>query len=146
MEHKAMEGKNMRNKWAVIAAGVIIVAVAIVVVIMMSTDSKPASYEIKDGELVITCSFGVSVPLEEITSLELTQDAPQVASKTNGAGIGSMQKGEYLLQDGSKARLYIDDEMPPFICFMQGDTVFYLNSDSPEATQALFDELAAAVD
>jgi hypothetical protein len=135
----------MKNKWAFIAAGLIIVAVAVVLIIMMSGDSKPAAYEIKDGELVITCSFGVSVPLNEITSLELTEDAPQIATKTNGAGIGSMQKGEYKLQDGSKARLYIDDEMPPFIRFVQGDTIFYLNSDSPEATQTLFDELSAAV-
>ncbi len=135
----------MKNKWAIIVAGLIIVAVAVVIVMMMSTDSKPAVYEIKDEELIITCSFGVSVPLEDITSLELTKDGPQIATKTNGAGIGSMQKGEYLLTDGSKARLYIDDEMPPFIRFMQGDTVFYLNSDSKEATQALFDELQAAI-
>lgn len=135
----------MKNKWVIIAAGLIIVAVAVVIVMMMGTDSKPAVYEINNEELIITCSFGVSVPLEDITSLELTQDAPQIATKTNGAGIGSMQKGEYQLQDGSKARLYIDDEMPPFIRFMQGDTVFYLNSDSPEATQALFDELHAAI-
>jgi len=135
----------MKNKWAIIAAGLIIVAVAVLVIMMMSKDSKPAAYEIKDDELVITCSFGVSVPLDQITSLELTEDAPQIATKTNGAGIGSMHKGEYQLQDGSKARLYIDDEMPPFIRFIQGDTVFYLNSDSQEATQALFDTLSDAV-
>lgn len=31
-------------------------AVAVIVIIIMSTDSKPAVYEIKDKELIITCS------------------------------------------------------------------------------------------
>ena len=135
----------MRNKIAIIATVVIIVVVAILVGTMLITDSKPAAFEIKDGNLVITCAFGASVPLSEITSLELTDTAPDIKTKTNGAGIGSMQKGEYLLADGSKARLYVDTSASDFIRFVQGDTVFYINSDSAEATQSLFAELEAAV-
>ncbi len=135
----------MKNKWA-IAAGIVIVAgVFIAVALMMSRDSKSAEYGIQDGQLVITCAFGVSVPLDEIENLTLTNAAPDIASKTNGAGIGTMQKGEYLLTDGSKARLYADTSLSPFIRFTQGDTVYYLNADSAEATETLYDEIAAAL-
>ncbi len=135
----------MKNKFAIILGSIIVVVVTIVVIVMMNGSSKPAVYEIKGGELVITGSFGVSVPLDDIASLELTQAAPDIATRTNGAGIGSMYKGEFKLADGRKARLYIDDEISPFIRFIQGDTVFYLNSGSPESTQALFEEIQAAL-
>lgn len=135
----------MSKKVSLIIAAVIIVIVAVVVGVMMLGDSKASTYEIKDGNLVITSSFGTSVPLADITLLELTDTAPDIKTKTNGSGIGSMYKGEFLLTDGSAARLYIDAKMPPFIRFVQGDTVFYLNSDSAEATQSLFAELEAAV-
>ncbi len=135
----------MSKKASLIIAAVIIIVVAVVVGVMMLGDSKASTYEIKDGNLVITGSFGTSVPLSEITSLALTDTAPDIKTKTNGAGLGSMYKGEFLLTDGSKARLYIDAKQPPFIRFVQGDTVFYLNSDSAEATQSFYAELEAAV-
>ncbi len=135
----------MNNKIAIIITSVIVIAVVIVVAVMMSTDSNPAAFDIKDGSLVITCSFGTTVPLSEISSLEFTDTAPDIKTKTNGAGIGSMQKGEYLLADGSKARLYIDTSASAFVRFVQGDTVFYLSADSAEATKELFAQLDAAV-
>jgi hypothetical protein len=135
----------MKSKWAVAAAVIIAIAVIIAVALMMNRDGKPAEYRIEDERLVISCSFGVSVPLEEICALEITETAPGIGAKTNGASIGSMHKGEYKLADGSAARLYIDDSIPLFIRFTQGDTVFYLNSDTVETTQALFDQLREAL-
>ncbi len=135
----------MSRKVSLIITAIIVVVVAVVVGTMMTADSKAATFELKDGNLVITCSFGTSVPINEISSLELTDTAPDIKTRTNGAGIGSMQKGEYLLADGSKARLYVDTSASLFIRFVHSDTVFYINSDSAEATQSLFAELEAAV-
>lgn len=135
----------MKNKWAIVVAVIIVAAAIIIVTSMMGRDSKPAAYSIEDGGLIISCSFGVSVPLDEIEGLTLTETAPEIASRTNGAGIGSMQKGEYRLADGSDARLYADTSLPLFIRFTQGDRVYYLNAENTEATQALYDEITAAL-
>lgn len=135
----------MKNKWAIAAGMIIAAAVIVAVILMMSRDSQSAQYRIEDNQLVINCSFGVSVPLDEIDGLTLTNAAPEIETKTNGAGIGTMYKGEYKLTDGSDARLFIDASVPPFICFTQGDTVFYLNTESSEATQALYDEIQTAL-
>ena len=134
----------MKNKGALIAGAVIIAAAAIAVALMMTNDSKDAQFSVDDSALNITCSFGVTVPLDEIESLELTQDVPQVASKDNGAGLGSMQKGQYTLEGGVKARLYIDEEAPVFIRFSHGGEVYYLSAESEDATRALFEQLIAA--
>ncbi len=135
----------MKNKWAIAVTIVVAIGVIIAIALMMNKDAKSAQYQIEDGQLAITCSFGVSVPLNEIEGLTLTEAAPEIKTKTNGAGIGSMQKGEYLLTDGSSARLYINTDVPLYIRFTQGDTVYYLNAENSEATQALYDELTAAI-
>jgi hypothetical protein len=135
----------MKNKWAIAATIIITIAVIITVAFMMNRDSQSAEYQFEDGKLTISCSFGVSVPLDEIEGLTLTETAPQIETKTNGAGIGSMQKGEYRLSDGSDARLYIDTSVPLFISFLQGNTVYYLNAESIDATQILYDKIATAL-
>jgi hypothetical protein len=135
----------MKNKFAIFAGAVIVVAVAVFVGIMMSSSSQPTACALKDGNLVIDGMFGTSVPLTDISSLELTDTTPDIQTRTNGSSLGGVHKGEYLLTDGSKARLYIDENNSPFILFLQGDTVFYINLDSAEATQSFFSELQAAI-
>ena len=133
------------NKWAFIAAAVIVAAVAAIVTLMMTGDKKEAQFSVEDGALNISCSFGVTVPLDEIEGLELTQDTPLIAIKDNGAGIGSMQKGQFTLEDGTKARLYINEEAPVFIRFNNGSEVFYLSAESENTTRALYEQLMSAI-
>lgn len=124
---------------------VIIIAVVVVIVaVMLVNDSQPPVYEIKDGNLAISCSFGVSVPVAEISGLELTEDKPSIKTKTNGADVGSVYKGEFLLQDGAKARLYVNLKSPPFIRFSHGGVIYYINTDTQENTKELFRLLNAS--
>ncbi len=135
----------MRIKWAVIAGVVFTAAVIVVVALMMTNDSKDAQFSVDDSALNITCSFGITVPLDEIENPELTQDVPQIINKDNGAGIGSMQKGQYTLEGGVKARLYIDEKAPVFIRFSCSGEVYYLSAESEDGTRALFEQLQSAI-
>ena len=135
----------MRIKWAVIAGVLFTAAVIVAVALMMRNDSKDAQFSVDDSALNITCSFGITVPLDEIENPELTQDVPQIKNKDNGAGIGSMQKGQYTLEGGVKARLYIDEKSPVFIRFSYGGEVYYLSSESEDGTRALFEQLQSAI-
>lgn len=134
----------MKSKWAIAVTIIIAVAVIATVALMMNRDSQPAEFSLRDGQLVISCSFGVSVPLEEIAGLELTETVPEIDTRTNGASVGCVHKGEYKLAGGNPARLYIDASVPPFIRFTQGDTVFYISAGNAEATRALYADLLAA--
>lgn len=135
----------MKNKILIPIVLVLVVAFLVFIGTMMVNDSKAAKFEITEDSLSIQCSFGTDVPLSEIENLTTTDTLPAVGTKTNGAGIGSMQKGQYNLKDGRKARLYLDKNQPLFITFTQDDTVFFLNADTQADTQALFDQLQKAV-
>lgn len=123
----------------------ILIVVAAGVFFMMSRDSKVAAYEIKDGSFVISGSFGTTVPLSEITDLALTDKIPQITYKSNGSGLGSVFKGEFTLEGSVKARLYVDTSVPPFIKFVYNNTTFYINSDTAQKTNELYEQLKSAV-
>lgn len=128
-----------------IFAATVIIVIGIAVFVMMNRDSKSSTYEITQDNLIIGGSFGVSVPIKEITALELTKIKPEILAKTNGSGLGDVYKGEFKLNDGSKARLYIDVSILQFIKFVHKDTIFYINAESAEKTVALFEQLAAVI-
>lgn len=134
----------MKQKQLIIAVAMIVI-VAAVVIIMLNADSKPSTMEVRDGSLVIGGSFGVTVPVSEISGLEWQDALPGIGRKTNGSGVGSVYKGEFTLADGAKARLYADGKKPPFIRFTQGGTVFYLNAGTKEQTEELMAKLEAAI-
>lgn len=123
----------------------ILIVVAAGVFFMMSRDSKAAAYEIKDGNFVISGSFATIVPLSQITGLELTDKVPQITYKSNGSGLGSVFKGEFTLEGNVKARLYVDTSVPPFIKFVHNNTIFYVNTDTAQKTNELFEQLKSAV-
>ena len=124
---------------------VLIVVIAAVVIWMVSTEQRPTGFLLDGGNLQIQGSFGVTVPLNEITGLEMKDAVPAIGKKTNGSGLGSKYKGAFELADGTKARLYVDASKPPFISFQQGGTFFYINAGTPEETRGLFDQLKAAL-
>ena len=124
-----------------IAAGLIIVIVA-AVVIMMTNDSKPSAFAIEDGSLIISGSFGVSVPVNTISDLSLTEISPVIKTKTNGSGVGSICKGEFELQGGAQARLYADISKSPFVVFNSNGTIYYINLATPDETRALYQRLS----
>lgn len=133
-----------QNVKTALIALVFLAIAGIAVVIMMLGDSKPSTFEIEDNMLVIGSSFGVSVPLLEISNIELTESIPKTTYKTNGLGLGSIKKGEFKMEGIEKAQLYIDESVPAFIRFIHADTVFYINMATPEETRQLYQTLMAA--
>ena len=134
----------MKGKF--LLAIVLILAVAAAVFWMISRDQQPSGFQVDGKNLQIQGSFGVTVPLNEISGLEWKNEMPAIGRKTNGSGLGSQYKGEFTFQDGTKARLYVDASKPPFLSFVQGDTAFYINSDTPEKTRELYVQLQAALE
>jgi hypothetical protein len=131
------------NKKIVLITLAAIAVIVCLVAVMLVRDSKPPVYNLSGGILDIKCSFGVSVPAAEITGLELTENAPEIKTKTNGADVGSVLKGEFLLEDGSKARLYVDAQSSPFIRFTWDGWIFYINAATREETEALYKNIEA---
>jgi hypothetical protein len=121
------------------------VAITVFVAFLLLKDSKPSAVEIKDGNLIISGSFGLTVPISGISDLKMTESPPKITSRTNGSGIGTVYKGEFRLEGNIKARIYADASKPPFMTFYYDGTVFYINLGTAEELQALYGQLADAL-
>jgi len=131
----------MNKKTQAIVGAVILAGCALFAILLITGTNKNPEYSIEGGSLVISSQFGTSVQLNTISNLSLTDQFPEIKTRTNGASIGGKHRGEYTLSGGEKARLYIDESAPAFIRFSSEDTVYYLSADSKEDTQALYDQL-----
>ena len=134
----------MKSK--LILAVVIVLVFTTALYFFISKDSKESTILFGDKNLEIKGSFGITIPLAELRNLELRNDLPAIGRKTNGLGLGSKYKGEFTFVDGTKARLYVDASKPPFISFAQNDTVFYINTDTPEKTRDLYVQLQSELE
>jgi hypothetical protein len=76
--------------------------------------------------------------------LNMTESIPKIVTKSNGLEIGSVYKGEFILEGNVSARIYVDTSKPPFIVFKTKDNVVYLNLETPAATRALYGKLEVA--
>jgi hypothetical protein len=132
----------MRQKFIIAAA--LMIVISVVVVFMLLRDSKPSSFAVNDGNLIIGGAFGVTVPVAGIANPNITESPPKIASRTNGSGVGTVYKGEFRLEGNLNARIYADASKPPFIKFSYDNTIFYINLGTAEETQALYRQLTDA--
>lgn len=139
------DGRMTRSTKLMIGAIAAFMAVTgVFVAVLLTLSAKPADYVIKDGSLEIKCVFGQTVPLGEISNLELAQQLPEISSRTNGSAMGDNLKGSFKLADGTAARLYLENAAPPFVHFTCGSISYYLNRKATDATRALYDTLIVA--
>ena len=120
-----------------IALVVLALSVALVVILIAFT-VRPLKIEVGEESVSISGMYGRSIPFCEIVSVELTDQLPPIAMRTNGASTRNHHKGHYLLENGEKCMLFVDTRVPLFIEMRTTETLYFLNGTDEEATLTLF--------
>jgi hypothetical protein len=134
-----------RTKWIITGIILFFAIVCGGVAILLSQGAKPAKFSVNAGNLEIQCMFGETVPVKDISSLELVQALPEISTRTNGSAMGDTLRGSFLLADGTPARIFTENAKPPFIHFTKGTTAYFINSSTPGRMDALYADLQAAL-
>lgn len=136
-EFEKSSGKNI----AVIITIVLTVLVAFAVGILLYSGSRPPIYSVSETTFDISSMYGKSIELEEIQSVQLKEDLPEIISKINGFnGVGTILKGRFSSDIGD-VTLFIDSSKPPFIYIQTETEMIILNDQSGSKTEALYEEL-----
>lgn len=128
----------------------IIITVAIVVVAlffvinMLISGSQPTEYTISNGTLTISSMYSETVNLSDITGVDLKEAMPDHLYKTNGFDLGTILKGRFASGEANYT-LFVDTAKPPFIYLSTSAGIVILNGQTPDETEALYDQLKAAV-
>ena len=97
---------------------------------------------IGDGSLVISGSYGMTLPTEEIKTVELLDTLPKITIRTNGIALGDSMIGHFRMKGIGACRLYLKINRPPFVHVVTtGGKHIFFNTEEPSRTRELFDAL-----
>jgi len=100
---------------------------------------------VSQEQVEVSGTYGVVVPIEDITALSLEKSLPKVQRKINGINAGNTLKGHFQLQDIGQARLAIQQNKPPFIVIKtESGEIIIINNPDEEKTRELFQRINGA--
>ena len=98
-----------------------------------------------DGIKIKDLMYPLWIQNDTILSISLVDRLPQLIYKTNGSGLGRVQKGYYTIKKGGErsenATLYIRNTNISAIEIKTVKGLIYINRKNDEQTQELFDEI-----
>lgn len=115
------------------------------VVVTLSASNKPSVIDIQDDMLHIAGMYGRDIPVNDIVTMEVLDEMPVMAMRTNGSSFKNKNKGHFLTQNDEKCLLFVTYNGGPYIELHTADDLIYLNRETPEETTKLIDELKRAM-
>jgi len=100
--------------------------------------SRTKEVVITDSGIEFVGAFGTEVLWDEVSSIDLLESIPEIGLKVNGAGIGTMKTGSYVLDGYGTVLLYIDSEVSKYIKIEYNDNYVFFNSNSVSDTSHYF--------
>ncbi|MDD4783890.1 MAG: DUF3784 domain-containing protein [Syntrophaceticus sp.] len=143
---KSMKGKTTASK-ANITVLVISAVVVIAVVGGIIWTAKPNEFALEQNELRIIGVYGTDIGYSDIESLELSEAIPQLKVRSNGLGLGPIQKGHFKTEDMGDALLFMQSKSGPVIIIQrEGQEMVMINFADSEKTRMLYQQLKSNVD
>lgn len=132
--------KKKYSKLTWVILGLSMVSVVIIFLLV----SKPSKIEVNEDAVSISGMYGRDIPLSEVVSVELLEELPPVALRTNGSSTGKYNKGHFRLKNGENCLLFTRNQAP-YIELRTTDNLYYINGDSEEETLELLSQIKEKV-
>ena len=134
---------NVKSKASTRNAVKGIVIVAIVGGILFSQVIGEHKVVVTDASVKVSGMFGKTFALEDVESIREVQEMPKITLRTNGLGLGSIQRGQFRLEGAKKAYLYLSKGGGPYIEILTEDFPVYINFRDEEAYRKTLETLLA---
>jgi hypothetical protein len=126
----------------------IVLGIVVLFVILAFIKEKIIVYE--DGIKIKDLMYPLTIPNDTIVSINMIDRLPLLIYRTNGTGIGPIQKGYFTVKNSSlehseNATLYIRNKNASVIEIRTVNGLVYINQKNDELTQCLFDEMKSTV-
>lgn len=86
-------------------------------------------------------SYGETLSIDQIKSIELKNDLPKITLKTNGFALGNIRKGHFITEDGEKIKLILNSDNKPYILFTKSDGMKIYYSAKKQSNEIILDEI-----
>jgi hypothetical protein len=106
----------------------------------------PAVGVTADSFSVKTGLYSVTVPYSDMRTVTLEAALPRIALRTNGFAAGQTLRGNFVLDEWGRGKLFINRDAPPFLVVRTAETFVAVNFKDPEETRALYSDLTSHID
>jgi len=137
--HSASKQKTKKyNVIAIIFLGLVFLGI----MALIGKGMVPPSVTLHDHSLEISGMYGVKIPTDQIASIELIDQLPDVLVKTNGFNFANTLKGNFRLKEIGKGKLFIQKDIPPFVKIdLKASGYLIINYEDPDTTRELYNNL-----
>ena len=127
-----------------------IIIVAIIIVFALVAFKKETILVFDNGIKVKDLIYPLWIPNDTIVSINIIDNLPKLIFRTNGAGMGPIQKGYFTIKKNDfdhseNATLYIRNRNIKAIEIKTINGLVYINQKNDELTQELFNEMKSTV-
>lgn len=128
----------------------IYIVLGIVVLFIILAFIKEKIFVYEDGIKIKDLMYPLTIPNDAIVSINMIDRLPILKYRTNGTGMGAIQKGYFTVKNSSlehseNATLYIRNKNTSVIEIRTVNGLVYINQKNDELTQELFHEIKDTV-
>ena len=114
--------------------------VMVIAAITLALSFRPTRITVGEETIKISGMYGREIPVSDIVSVDLLDELPPIAMRTNGSDTGNQAKGHFRFKNGEKCMLFIHKQAP-YIQMRTTDNLYYLNLSDKEKTVELFETI-----
>lgn len=114
--------------------------IMVLAVLTLALSFRPTRITVGEETVKISGLYGREIPVSDIVSVDLLDEMPPIAMRTNGSDTGNQAKGHFRFSNGDKCMLFIHKKAP-YIQLRTTEDLYYLNYSDKEKTVELFETL-----
>ncbi|HOP12093.1 MAG TPA: hypothetical protein PK629_11455 [Oscillospiraceae bacterium] len=121
---------------------VILLMTAVFVIWLLQGSKAKPSYTFEGSIMTISGQFGKDIDLSGAAVTQETTQLPAIETRTNGAAIGNILKGQFKMNGQSVYLNVMDKTASGYILITAADgSLYYINCETPIETAALYQEV-----
>ncbi len=106
--------------------------------------SRPITIDMEETRFEITGEYGFLINYNDISAIDTIRQMPNIETKTDGFGAGSVCKGYFRLSELGSATLFIDFKVSPFVkLVLKNGRLIYFNLKDRQSTIETFEKIKA---
>jgi hypothetical protein len=114
--------------------------IMVLAALSLALSFRPTRITVGEETVKISGMYGREIPVTDIISVDLLDEMPPIAMRTNGSDTGNQAKGHFKFKNGEKCMLFIHKKAP-YIQLRTTTNLYYLNLSDKEKTVELFESL-----
>lgn len=122
----------------------ILIISILLVVSGLSLPFLPTNVTITNNNIEINGLYGIEWDLDDITTIELLNEIPEIERRTNGATVLDKRIGNYQLKRFGKGKLFLKNMEGPFVYIKKDDTYVIWNHHNQQDIHQQYEELRKA--